>query len=108
MNNNIQKLIAAVSLGDEKEMGQAFASIMQDKVRAAIDIKNIEVAEKIYNAEETIEEAKSMDINRTSRFIDELEGSLKRGSKLNKEVNKILGGNYDRDFKEMQDSGCYF
>ena len=61
--------------------------------------------------ERKLTEARSMDINRTSRFIDELAVSLKRGSKLNKEVNKTPGGsnprgtlNYDRDFKTMQDA----
>ena len=61
--------------------------------------------------EKNLTEARSMDINRTSRFIDELAVSLKRGSKLNKEVNKTPGGsnprgtlNYDRDFKTMQDA----
>jgi hypothetical protein len=192
--NNIQKLISAVTLGDKEEMGKQFASIMQDKVRAAVDVKTIEVAEKIYNTEETITEsaevtisvdnvaltealragkgkttvdadymgdryftnvsqrkfkikikptgkstaditgekkdiiaflksddygmddrdikdlfpelleAKSMIINRAVRIVDELETMLKKGSRLNKEVNKTLGGNYDRDFKEMQDS----
>lgn len=102
--NNIQKLISAVSLGDEEEMASTFSSIMQDKVRTAIDVKTIEVAEKIYNAKESIEEAKSMIINRASIIVNELEVSLQKGSRLNKEINKTLGGNYDRNFKEMQDS----
>ena len=102
--NNIQKLISAVSLGDEEEMASTFSSIMHDKVRTAIDVKTIEVAENIYNAKESIEEAKSMIINRASNIVNELEVSLQKGSRLNKEINKTLGGNYDRDFKEMQDS----
>ena len=51
--NNIQKLIDAVALGDKEEMANAFSTVMQDKVRTAIDVKTIETAEKIYNAEET-------------------------------------------------------
>ena len=61
--NNIQKLIDAVALDDKEEMGTAFASIMQDKIRSAVDVKTIEVAEKIYNAEETIEESTEVTIS---------------------------------------------
>jgi hypothetical protein len=61
--NNIQKLISAVTLGDKEEMGKQFASIMQDKVRAAVDVKTIEVAEKIYNTEETITESAEVTIS---------------------------------------------
>lgn len=55
--NNIQKLIDAVALDDKEEMANAFSAVMQDKVRTAIDVKTIETAEKIYNAEETEAEA---------------------------------------------------
>ena len=51
--NNIQKLIDAVALGDKEQMADAFSAVMQDKVRTAIDVKTIETAEKIYNAEQT-------------------------------------------------------
>ena len=61
--NNIQQLINALSLGDKEETNKAFAEVMQDKVRHAIDVKNIEVAEKIYNSEETIEESSEVTIS---------------------------------------------
>ena len=61
--NNIQKLIDAIALDDKEEMGTAFASIMQDKIRTAIDVKNIEVAEKIYNTKETVEESAEVTIS---------------------------------------------
>lgn len=61
--NNIQKLLSAVTLGDKEEIGKQFASIMQDKVRAAVDVKTIEVAEKIYNTEETITESAEVTIS---------------------------------------------
>jgi hypothetical protein len=54
--NNIQKLIDAIALDDKEKAENAFASIMHDKVRTAIDVKTIETAEKIYNAKEVIEE----------------------------------------------------
>lgn len=59
--NNIQKLIEAVALGDKEQQAAAFAAIMQEKTRSAIEVKTIETAGKIYNTkkaiEETIEEA---------------------------------------------------
>ncbi len=61
--NNIQQLVNALSLGDKEETNKAFAEVMQDKVRHAIDVKNIEVAEKIYNSEETIEESAEVTIS---------------------------------------------
>jgi len=55
--NNIQKLIEAVALGDKEQQAAAFAAIMQEKTRSAIEVKTIETAGKIYNTEEAIEEA---------------------------------------------------
>jgi len=54
--------------------------------------------------EESLTEARSMDFNRTSQMLESLSSMLRKGSNLNKEVNKILGGNKNRDFKEMKDS----
>jgi len=61
--SNTQKLIDAISLGNEEDQSAAFASIMQDKVRAAIDVKTIETAERIYNAPkaETVTESKEVE-----------------------------------------------
>ena len=88
--NNIQKLIDAVALDDKEEMGTAFASIMQDKIRAAVDVKTIEVAEKIYNAEETIKEAsEEVLLERDSALVDMIKYSGPTGL-FSKKIAKVI------------------
>ncbi len=61
--NNIQKLIDAVALGDKEQQAAAFAAVMQEKARTAIEVKTIETAERIYNAPEaeTVTESKEVE-----------------------------------------------
>lgn len=61
--SNTQKLIDAISLGNEEDQKNAFSSAMQDKVRSAINVKTIETAEQIYNAPkaETVTESKELE-----------------------------------------------
>ena len=47
---------------------------------------------------------RNMSVDDVTRAVDALSNVLRKGSYLNKELNKRLGGNYDRDFKEMKDA----
>jgi hypothetical protein len=47
---------------------------------------------------------RTMSVDDVTRAVDALSNVLRKGSNLNKELNKRLGGNYDRDFKEMKDA----
>ncbi len=96
LNKEVNKTLGGNYDRDFKEMQDS----MDDIYDAWQDIE----AEVDMNEEVTIDEAKSMNVSRTSRYIIELGALLKRGSKLNREINKTLGGNYDRDFKQMEDS----
>ncbi len=52
---NTYDLVNAISTGDYATAEDAFASVMADKVSAALDAKRIEVAQSLFKTQEEIE-----------------------------------------------------
>ena len=50
---------------------------------------------------------RNMSVDDVTRAVDALSNVLRKGSNLNKHINKTRGGpgvNFDRDFKELKDA----
>ena len=54
MDHNVKKIIDSIALGDKEQADTAFKDLMRNKVKDAVDTKTIEVADKVYNVEESL------------------------------------------------------
>lgn len=91
MDNNVKKIINSIALGDKEEADIAFKDLMQNKVKGAVDTKTIEVADAVYNVNESSEEYDAEDALYEEAIDAILEdGDISIIEMSDEEVEKIL------------------
>lgn len=92
MDHNVKKIIDSIALGDKEQADTAFKDLMRNKVKDAVDTKTIEVADKVHNVTESIDESYDTEDDLYEEAIDSIleDESIDISEMSDEEIEKIL------------------
>lgn len=93
MNDPVKRIVDSLALDDKEEADSAFKDLMRNKVKEVIDTKTVEVANKVYNVTESLEEESISEDALYEEAIDAIleDADITISEMSDEDVERILG-----------------